>query len=570
MHTTCDVPLIPVRSLHNYAYCPRLCYLQWIEKLFEENEDTVAGDAVHERVNHPTTLPDADDIFREYGTRRSLWLESPSLGITGVIDYAECSQHGIVLIDYKKGSAISDDHGLHAKHSDALQLAAQALLLQEHGQHVASAFVYYAASRVRVPVELTDALFDELRTLIARVRQMARSLQCPPPLQNDVRCLYCSAYPVCLPNESIAWQSAGTAGAQAASASLFEHARRIATTPIKRAPRPACDPGDVLIVQTPRARVGIHADRVVVALEDEERASVPIHQLRALYLYGPVQVSTQAIHLFLEHHIAVAYFTAAGRFLGLLSGLPLSGIDARIGQYDAFRQPDKALQLAKAVIYAKIHNQRVMLMRNGQPDNHTVRELARLRDSTETAPDVPSLLGLEGAAAHLYFRFFHTMLTTPFIFHFDGRHKRPPADPINALLSWAYSILVKELTGVLHTVGLDPFFGFLHQPRYGRPALALDLMEEFRPLIADSTVIALVNRKELNESDFLATTRGVMLKESARRAFWRAYFRRMDTEITHPEFGYRMSYRRMLEVQARQVWRHVRGEAPLYIGFTTR
>lgn len=570
MNTICDTQLIPVRSLHNYAYCPRLCYLQWVEKIFEENEDTVAGDAVHQRVDHATTVPDADDIFREYGTRRSLWLESPALGITGVIDYAECAQHGIVLIDYKKGSALSDEHGLRAKQNDALQVAAQALLLQEHGQHVTSAFVYYAASRVRVPVELTDSLFDEVRALIARVREMAVSLQCPPPLENDVRCLYCSAYPVCLPNESIAWHRTGAACADTATGQLLEEAQRLAATPITRAPRPACDPGDVLIVHTPRARVGVHGDRVIVAVESEERASVPLHQLRALYLYGPVQVSTQATHLFLEHGISVAYFTAAGRFLGLLSGLPLSGIDARIGQYDTFRQPSKALQLAKSVIYAKIHNQRVMLMRNGTPADATVRELARLRDSTEAAADMQALLGLEGAAAHLYFRHFHTMLSTSFNFTFDGRHKRPPTDPINALLSWAYSTLVKELTGVLHAVGLDPFFGFMHQPRYGRPALALDLMEEFRPLIADSTVIALVNRKEIDAHDFVATTRGVMLKDSARRAFWRAYFRRMDSEITHPQFGYRMSYRRMLEVQARQLWRHVRGEAPVYIGFTTR
>jgi CRISPR-associated protein Cas1 len=133
-----------------------------------------------------------------------------------------------------------------------------------------------------------------------------------------------------------------------------------------------------------------------------------------------------------------------------------------------------------------------------------------------------------------------------------------------------YSMLAKELTGVCHAVGLDPFLGFLHQPRYGRPALALDLMEEFRPLIVDSVAISLINRGELAQHDFTRAANGTALNETGRRAFWENYFRRMDTEVSHPEFGYKMSYRRMLEVQARQLWRYLRGEAVGYHGFTTR
>jgi CRISP-associated protein Cas1 len=155
-------------------------------------------------------------------------------------------------------------------------------------------------------------------------------------------------------------------------------------------------------------------------------------------------------------------------------------------------------------------------------------------------------------------------------FDFLGRNRRPPRDPINALLSLGYSILAKELAGVGHAVGLDPFLGFLHQPRYGRPALALDLMEEFRPLLADSVAISLVNRGEIDPGDFIKAASGTFLNEQGRRRFWEAWFRRMDTEVSHPEFGYKMSYRRMLEVQARQLWRVVRGDVPAYHGFTTR
>jgi CRISPR-associated protein Cas1 len=131
-------------------------------------------------------------------------------------------------------------------------------------------------------------------------------------------------------------------------------------------------------------------------------------------------------------------------------------------------------------------------------------------------------------------------------------------------------MLAKELAGICHVVGLDPFLGFYHQPRYGRPALALDLMEEFRPLIADSVAISLLNRHEVDDHDFVRSSKGVFLNERGRRAFWEAYFRRMDTEVSHPEFKYKMTYRRMLEVQVRQLWRFLRGAASRYVGFTTR
>ena len=147
----------------------------------------------------------------------------------------------------------------------------------------------------------------------------------------------------------------------------------------------------------------------------------------------------------------------------------------------------------------------------------------------------------------------------------------PPDHPADVFFDMeGYSMLAKELTGVCHSVGLDPFLGFMHQPRYGRPALALDLMEEFRPLVADSVAISLINRGELGPEDFIRRANGTFLNDRGRRPFWEAWFRRLDAEVSHPEFSYKMAYRRMLEVQARQLWRFVRGEALTYHGFTTR
>jgi len=328
----------------------------------------------------------------------------------------------------------------------------------------------------------------------------------------------------------------------------------------------------VLVVQTPGAQIGQRGDELIVSVKGEDARKIPGQQVRAIYCYGAVQITAQAVSTCLELGIDVAYFSPAGRFLGMLGGLPASGVDARRGQYRLFELPGVRLQLAREVIRAKIHNQRVMLMRNGDVPDRVTSLMANFRDSTESARDLTVLLGIEGSAAALYFEQFESMLKQRDDWKFDwrGRNRRPPRDPVNALISLGYSMLAKELTGVCYAVGLDPFLGFMHQPRYGRPALALDLMEEFRPLIADSVAISLINRGELGPEDFIRSANGTFLNDKGRKPFWEAWFRRLDAEVSHPEFSYKMAYRRMLEVQARQLWRFVRGEALTYHGFVTR
>ena len=151
-----------------------------------------------------------------------------------------------------------------------------------------------------------------------------------------------------------------------------------------------------------------------------------------------------------------------------------------------------------------------------------------------------------------------------FTFDFDGRNRRPPTDPVNALLSLAYSMLAKDLTIACYAVGFDPYMGFYHQLRHGRPALALDLMEPFRPLIADSAVLSAVNTRMVTQRDFVRAGGSVALSTSGRKGFFRAYELRMDTLVTHPLFDYRVSYRRLLEIQARLLARVIEGEIPVY------
>ncbi len=586
-------PRMGVRNLHNYIYCPRLFYFQWVENIFQENADTVAGSHAHRNVDAPSRLEDPKELGLPEGAKlRSLRLESESLGLIGVVDIVEGGPDGAEIIDYKKGSARRDSEGERvAKEPDAMQVAAHALLLLEHGVKAVRGAIYYAADKRRVPVEFTEELFQKVRDTIKEAREVAASGKCPPPLKNDVRCLYCSAYPICLPNESLWWARAraeaepepqlrfpfGAPTENALRERILEAIEFAAETtgkepPTLQPPRPEHDDGEVLVVQKPGAQIGVSGEELVVKLKDEVLRTLPGNQVRAIYCYGAIQLTAQAVSTCLDLGIDVAYFSPAGRYLGALCGLPASGVDARRGQYRLFELAGVRLQLAKEAIRAKIHNQRVMLMRNGEVPERILQMMAGFRDATATARDLTELLGIEGSAAALYFEQFESMLKKREDWKFDwrGRNRRPPRDPVNALLSLGYSMLAKELTGVCHAVGLDPFLGFMHQPRYGRPALALDLMEEFRPLIADSVAISVVNRGELGPEDFIRSANGTFLNDRGRKVFWEAWFRRLDTEVSHPEFAYKMAYRRMLEVQARQLWRFVRGEAAGYHGFTTR
>ena len=204
-----------------------------------------------------------------------------------------------------------------------------------------------------------------------------------------------------------------------------------------------------------------------------------------------------------------------------------------------------------------------------------LEQLKSLSEKSQRTVDLQQLLGMEGAAAALYFGAFDQLIKKPddsrqMSFDFNTRNRRPPTDPVNALLSFAYALLVRAWTVNLAAVGFDPYRGFYHQPRYGRPSLALDLMEPFRPLIADSTVLQAINNGEVRPTDFISAAGSVALNESGRKRFIAAFERRMSQEITHPLFGYKVSYRRLFEIQARLFGRYLLGELPEYPNFTTR
>lgn len=335
---------------------------------------------------------------------------------------------------------------------------------------------------------------------------------------------------------------------------------------------PALDDKMPLYVQEQGARIGLEGERIVVTGRKGDKLEARLPNTSQICLLGNVQISTQALRALLERDIPVAFFTSGGWYQGRAIGFEPKNIELRLAQFRAADDVERCLVFARTFIVAKIKNCRTMLRRNhASPDAVVLFELEQLARKAADTDAVESLLGIEGSAARVYFGAFSGMLKGDVgAFDLQGRNRRPPRDPINALLSFAYALLAKDLTLALQATGLDPMLGFYHKARFGRPALALDLMEELRPLVADSMVLSAINTRVVTDSDFERSPVGVSLSSPARKRLILAYERRMEQLVRHPVFGYRISYRRMLEVQARLLGRVLLGDISAYPAFRTR
>jgi len=258
-----------------------------------------------------------------------------------------------------------------------------------------------------------------------------------------------------------------------------------------------------------------------------------------------------------------------GWFLGHTMGLGHRNVEVRTHQWRQSFDDGFCLRLARGLVAAKVRNARTLLRRNWRgeaPPDALLAALDRDRQAAETARDQAALLGIEGMAARRYFEGFAACIAPGILgegrFEWQGRNRRPPTDLVNALLSFTYAMLTRAWTIQLSAVGLDAYRGFYHQPRYGRPALALDMMETFRPLVADSAVLLALNNGEVGPGDVLQRAGAAALTPAGRKAIIATFERRLDQEITHPLFGYRIAYRRLFEVQARLLGRFLAGEIP--------
>jgi CRISP-associated protein Cas1 len=453
----------------------------------------------------------------------------------------------------KKGRPPDNEH--RAYEPERVQLCAQALILRDNGYQCDSGFLYFVATKERIPVVFDEVLVVRTLELLLELHAVALAEGVPVPLVDSPKCPRCSLVGICLPDEvnQLAVRSE-------------RQARRL--VPHDSEARP-------VYVTDHSLNVGVASGRLRLKNKTEVVEEVRLLDVSQLNVYGHVQVTTAALRACFDREIPVAWFSHGGWFTGMAHGLPSKNVELRRRQVAL--PPERALALARACVVGKIRNSRTLLRRNGRDvASSTLSSMQDMIASASWADSTGSLLGYEGTVARLYFGSFSKMIRADSdsqlggAFGFDHRNRRPPRDPVNCLLSYVYGLLVKDLTVITHMVGFDPFLGFYHRPRFGRPALALDLAEEFRSIIADSVVLTVINNGEVSANDFTIRAAGVALTSSGRKAVINAYERRLDQEVKHPTFGYTVSYRRVLEVQARMVGAYLLNEIPDYVAFTTR
>jgi CRISPR-associated protein Cas1 len=587
--------------LNEYAYCPRLFHLMHVEGRWADNLYTDEGRWAHRRVDAAEqTLPETDPPEAERADAegtvgpssaegegdtepticRSVTLGCPRLGLIAKLDLVEIGAgvsvppvdvHDLtgistpmpgapvaVPVETKRGRVPTNAE--RSWEPERVQLMAQGLLLRAHGYACDRGVLYFQASRTRVDVHFTAELETRTVLLAIQAREAARAEMLPPPLVDSPKCPGCSLCGICLPDETHALQLVPEDPA----------------APTVRRLYPPRDDSQPLYVQEQGAFVGKRGESLQVSKAGERLSSARLKDISQVVLCGNVTVSPPALHLLAEAGVPVVHLSSGHWFYGLTAGFTLRNGFDRAAQFRAADDPARRLVFAKAFVAAKGQNQRTLLRRNADPPPPGALErMASLIRQVDEVAGADQLLGIEGGIAAAYFAGFPAMLRPRageelLTFDFATRNRRPPRDPVNALLSFGYAMLAKECSVALAACGLDPFWGFYHRPRHGRPGLALDLMEEFRPLVVDSAVLSAVNTGMVTMKDFIAGPNACALTPTGRKAFLRAYEARLDQLATHPVFGYRCSWRRLIAMQAQVLARVLRGDIPAYIGVVTR
>lgn len=492
--------LLPARILNEHVYCPRLAYLEWVDAGFTDNAETVEGTLVHRRVDEERGRPPAP-LEIEAGEDdpapvTSLTLSSPRLGLIAKVDLVEFSAGKAVPLEYKRGRPRSAEQPLWEP--ELVQLCAQVLLLREAGYEAERAEVYFAGSRSRHPVAIDEALVERTEAAIAELRANAARDEAPPPLVDSPKCPRCSLVSICLPDEVNLMRG-----------EVKRPRRLVAGDP----------PASPLYLTTQGARLTKRGGRAVLVEDGKEVQSRRIVDVSHVAVFGNASVGSALLRELFDRGVPVLWFSFGGWLSGVATGMPPKNVELRRRQYRAATVG--ATELAAAVVSGKIRNSRTLLRRQAKPQPQAaLDQLAGLARKCHGERSLESLLGVEGTAARIYFEHFSRLIRDGSGmggFDFSGRNRRPPADRVNALLSFLYSMLAKDTVVACLAVGLDPFMGIYHQPRFGRPALALDLAEEFRPLIADSAVLTAINNGEVEPGDFVERAGGVALTPGGRR-----------------------------------------------------
>jgi CRISPR-associated protein Cas1 len=523
---------LPISLVAHHVFCPRRAWLKAMGEKTDTHQMAVGLDEHH---------ASDDPAASRAGRLRAVEIASRYLGVIGRRDVVELDAAGAATVVEYKATPVRRKAEVTAPM--IVQLALQAQALRESGYDVKGAAVYFTHHQVRVPVPVGEPELELARQHARQTAEVVASTTAPAPLEDDPRCTRCSHAGICLPDER----------------DLGSVRRRVLVA----------DPdSQVLHLATPGSRAFIRSGQIRVETGREEIGSVPAERVMSLVVHGNVDVSSAVIRELLWRGAPILWCSGTGRLIGWAAS-PNGGPKAR--QHVA--SASGHLGLAREFVAAKICNQATLLRHHGSA-SAAVSELRDLQAHARLASSLPEMLGIEGNAAARYFSVFETMLTAAVRqgqgLKIDTRTRRPARDPVNAALNFCYGMLLADVTCAVVACGLDPHAGFLHSSGRNKPALALDLSEEFRAPVADVVVIAAFNNGEVKVKDFTSVTGSTRLRDDGRATLIRGYERRIMTEFRHPLFGYQVTWRRAMEIQARLVLGVIDGTQGFYKGIATR
>jgi len=543
-----SIPPLRVMSLHALMYCERLFYLEEVEEIRVADEAVFAGRALHEAIEDAGEGPVETQV-----------LESERLGLRGKVDCIRMRDGAVIPYEHKRGRSHKGESGAEAWKTDRVQALAYGILVRECLEAtVPEVRIRYHEDNTLIRLAMTEEAEGEVLSTIKRARELQASLKRPPVASNEHLCVRCSLAPVCLPEEERLAEDSGW-------------------DPIRLFPP---DPDKVILhVLTPGAKVGRSGDSLTVAIPHEKVTDYGAETIASVVLHGNAQISTQALGMCAEKDIGVHWITGGGRYLGCF--MPgAGGVQRRIRQFEALSDENRRLSLSKRLVSTKLSTQLRFLLRATRGRDREAFGLKQvvgtfkdLLQRIPTASDTETLRGFEGAGAHSYFGVLGGLLRpeVPEGLRPQGRSRRPPMDPFNALLSFCYAMLYKDVLAAILSVGLEPAFGFMHQPRSAAHPLALDLMELFRVPLVDMAVLASMNRLQWDEKrDFVRTGKKVWLSDFGRRMAIDLYERRKEEHWKHPVTGYSLSYARLLELEVRLLEKEWTGKAGLFARMSIR
>jgi CRISPR-associated protein Cas1 len=529
-----DILPVRVMGLHSLTYCERLYYLEEVENILIADERVYAGRNFHDDIR-------VDNL--DIGRIETFEYTSEKLGLTGKVDRLQKRDGIWVPYEYKIGRSKTSGTVKEAWESDAIQLTAYAMLIEESsGRFLEEGRIKYRRDNTLVKIQFNDEIRQKTLATINRAKAIRNEVHRPPVAENANLCVRCSLAPVCLPEEN-----------RSLEINDYDAARLFVPHREK----------ETIHITGYKTRVSKKGETIeVIKIDDEDKPAktkLPVNEIESIILHGSISISAQLIAFLAFQKIPIHWFTMGGNYIGGLNsnaGTP----QRKIRQYEALTDGKTRFYLTKKLAIGKCETQLRYILRATRKKERAISQIDAIEGMRQnikkmgSADNIDSIRGYEGTIARIYHQIIPTLLITDVPAHMypDGRSKRPPKDRYNAIQSFLYSLLYKSVFQAIIAVGLDPDFGFYHTPRSSASPLALDVMELFRTPICDIPLVGSVNRLSWDiKEDFDVTSEKVWLSESGRKKAITIFETRLNDTWKHPILGYSLTYYRMIEMETR-------------------